>query len=80
MILNLLMKVYFKIKFGAEKEKFESFGGGRYLVYLTMQKDDPTAFSYFQSIISRMLSVELKHIKYLGKNGEGNFEEHIFEI
>ncbi len=74
------MKVHFKIKFGAEREKFESFGGGRYLVYLTLKKEDPAVFPYFIGIISRYLGVEQKHIKYLGKNGSGIMEEHVFEI
>lgn len=74
------MKVYFKIKFGADVDKIESFGGNRYLVYVTMKKEDPNVMSYFMHAISRKFGVEQKHIKYLGKNGEGNFEEHIFEI
>ncbi len=74
------MKVYFKIKFGAGFQKFESFGNGRYLVYLTFQKEDPSAMSKMINLISKELCAEPKNIKYLGKKGEGLLEEHIFEI
>ena len=74
------MKLYFKIKFGAEIDKIESFGGNRFLVYMTMKKDDPNVMALFINALSRKFGVEQKHIKYLGKNGEGPMEEHIFEI
>lgn len=74
------MKVYLKIKFGAAKDAFESFGGGRYLVYLTLKKEDPNAMSTMIRTISKQLCAEPKNIKYLGKKGEGILEEHVFEI
>ncbi len=74
------MKVYFKIKFGASFNKLESFGNGRYLVYLTLSKDSPSAMPTMISLISKQLCAEPKNIKYLGKRGEGILEEHIFEM
>jgi|GEM_PF-1297048 len=74
------MKIYVKIKFRADIEKFESFGGGRYLVYMRMSKDDPKAMSTFIGIISKNIGADPKHIKYLGKKGGGSMEEHVFEI
>jgi hypothetical protein len=74
------MKVYFKIKFGSSQNKIESFGAGRYLVYMTLKKEDSGAMSTMLSLISKKLCAEPKNIKYLGKRGEGNLEEHIFDI
>ncbi|MBS3094944.1 hypothetical protein J4474_04720 [Candidatus Pacearchaeota archaeon] len=74
------MKIYVKIKFGASIEKIETFGGGRFLVYMTCQKDDPNAMAFFTSIISRHIGSDPKNIKYLGKKTDGILEEHVFEI
>jgi hypothetical protein len=74
------MKVYFKIKFGAMKDSLESFGSGRYLVYLRLKKEDPNAMPTMMHMISKQLCAEPKNIKYLGKRGEGSLEEHIFEV
>ena len=74
------MKVYFKIKFGASYNKIESFGGGRYLVYMKLNKEDPGAMATMMALISKQLCAEPKNIKYLGKRGEGSLEEHIFDI
>lgn len=74
------MKAYLKIKFGSAKDSFESFGGGRYLVYLTLKKEDPNAMATIIRMISKQLCAEPKNIKYLGKRGEGSLEEHIFEM
>lgn len=74
------MKISVKIKFGSEKDKFESFGGGRYLVYMTYKKEDDSAMPFLVHILSKEIGADPKHVRYMGKKGDGNFEEHIFEI
>ena len=70
------MRVHVKIKFGADKNSIESFGNGRYLVYMKMPGEDPSAMDFFISLFSKFTGAEPKHIKYIGKIGE----EQIFEI
>lgn len=74
------MKISVKIKFGAERNKFESFGGGRYLVYMIYKKEDDSAMPYLVHVLSKELGAEPKHVRYLGKKGSGDFEEHLFDI
>lgn len=74
------MKIYVKIKFGAEKNRFESFGGGRYLVYMTYKKEEDAAMPYLVHTLSKQLGADPKHIMYLGRKNSGEAEEHMFEI
>lgn len=74
------MKIYFKIRFNASQNKIESFGAGRYLVYMQLSKENPAAMATMIALISKQLCAEPKNIKYLGRRGEGALEEHIFDI
>jgi hypothetical protein len=70
------MRIYVKIKFNSQKEEIESFGNGRYLVYMKMDKDDPATMPHFIRMISKETGAEPKHIIYKGKHGP---DEYIFE-
>jgi hypothetical protein len=70
------MKLIAQIKFSSEKQKITKFGDFRYLIYLTIKKDEPGAINYFLNLISKEIGVSTKMIHYEGKQGEN----YIFEI
>jgi hypothetical protein len=70
------MKLIVKIKFGSEKEKIVRFGGDRYLIYLTLKKEEPGAMKYFIDLISKELGLPPNRIQYSKNQGEN----YIFDV
>ena len=70
------MKIIVQIKFGSGKQKIESFGSDRYLVYLNSTKDDPGAMAEFTSMMAKYMTIPPGRIHYKGKHGES----YIFEV
>jgi hypothetical protein len=66
------MKVVVKLRFGASKSKIESFGSGRYLVYLLSEKTDPDVKAELYALLSRSLGVPGDRIEYAGKDANGD--------
>ena len=70
------MKITVQIKFDSGKQKIESFGNSRYLVYLLSKKDEDDAMNEFTALMDRELTVPPGRIHYRGKQGES----YIFEV
>ena len=70
------MEVTIKIRFNASKEKFESYGGNRYLVYLPFEEDSDSE-SIIAGILSRKIGTPEKRVLFKSKDSMGNW---IFEI
>ncbi len=71
------MKIYVKIKFGSNKDRIESFGEWRYLVYMKMNENDPNAKLFFMNMLSKFLGISPNKIKSTGK-GPGDL--YTFDI
>ncbi|MBI2632069.1 hypothetical protein HYW75_03635 [Candidatus Pacearchaeota archaeon] len=70
------MKVIIKIRFGASKEKFEKFGDGRYLLYLSFEEDSDTK-TIVRELLSRHLGTPAQRIEFIGVDKNKNW---IFDI
>jgi len=75
-LLFIVMKIVCKLRFGSSKSKIESFGSGRYLIYLLSEKTDADVKDELYAILSRALGVPPNRIEYAGKdiNGDAVFE------
>ena len=69
------MEVYCKIRFGSERNKIESFGNWRYLVYTTLKESDPNLMNSFLPMLARFLGVPPNKVRSIGKKGD----MHVFE-
>jgi len=70
------MQVIVKAKFNSTKQHIESFGGGRYLVYLPFEEDKESE-KLIIHILSKYMVVPPNRIAYKGKNINKDF---IFEV
>lgn len=71
------MKIYIKIRFNSGRDHIESFGEGRYLVYMKANENDSNVMPSFKKMLSKFLGVPSESIKGTGKKlGEA----YIFEI
>ncbi len=70
------MEVRVKVRFNASKEKFEAYGGNRYLVYLPFEEDKDSE-NIIVSILSRKVGVPENRILFNSKDAMGNW---IFEL
>ena len=70
------MEVRVKIRFNASKEKFETYGGNRYLVYLPFSEDKDSK-GIITSIISKRIGVPEKRVFFKEKDVMGNW---VFEL
>lgn len=70
------MEVVIKVRFNASKERFESYGHGKYLVYLDMEEDED-AVKVLKKILSKKLGTLESNIYYKRKNFMNDW---IFEI
>ena len=70
------MEIRVKIRFNASKEKFESYGGSRYLIYLPFDEDEDSE-KIIVSIISKKVGVPERRILFKSKDAMGNW---IFEL
>ena len=70
------MEVTIKVRFNASKEKFESYGGNRHLIYLPFEEDSD-AENIIVSILSRKIGAPVNRILFKSKDAIGNW---IFDI
>ncbi len=70
------MEILVKIRFGASKEKFETYGGNRYLIYLPFEEDSDSK-RIIVSLISRHVGVHPNKIIFKQKDAMGNW---LFEL
>ncbi len=70
------MKLVAQIKFNSDKQKIVKFGEFRYLIYLTIQKDEQGAMNYFLNLMSKELGVPPARIRCIGRQGEN----YVFEV
>lgn len=61
-----------KLRFNASKEKFESYGGNKYLVYLPFAEDEDSE-SIVAGLLSRKLGVPSGRIYFKGKDFNGDW-------
>ena len=66
------MEVKVKIRFDASSERFESYGGNRYLIYLPFG-EDKDAMNVIIGLLSRKIGVPIPKIKFQGKDVMGNW-------
>ena len=64
------MEVYCKIRFGSDRNKIESFGNWRYLVYTNLKENDPNFMNSFLPMLARFLGVPSNKIRSIGKIGD----------
>ena len=69
-------RITIKVRFNASREKFESFGNGMYLAYLTFPQDDSTVH-VLGTLISRHLGASLGRIEFAGVDKNTNW---VFEL
>ena len=70
------MDVQIKVRFNASKEKFETYGGNRYLVYLPFSEDVDSK-KILVSILSKKIGVPENRVAFKQKDVMGNW---IFEL
>jgi len=70
------MEVTIKVRFNASKEKFESYGGNKYLIYLPFEEGKDSE-DIIVSIISKKIGAPINRIIPKSKDSMGNW---IFEI
>lgn len=61
------MEVILKVRFKASKERFENYGPGKYMVYLSFEEDGDTE-SILKTILSRKLGLPESRIHFKSKN------------
>ena len=66
------MEITVKVRFSSSRQRIESYGSGKYIVYLIMKEGEGDAFSLLRTIISKYLGVPPSRISYLGKNYQGD--------
>lgn len=70
------MEARVKIRFEASKEKFETYGGNRYLIYLPFAEDEDSE-KIIVSILSKKIGVPENRILFKMKDAMGNW---VFEL
>ena len=70
------MEVSVKIRFNASKEKFEAYGGNRYLIYLPFEEDEES-MKIIVSILSRKIGAPENKFSFLDKDEMGNW---VFQV
>jgi hypothetical protein len=66
------MEVRVKVRFNASKERFETYGGGKYLIYLPFE-EDTEAERIIATILSRKLGTSPNRILHSGKDVNGDW-------
>ena len=66
------MKVVIKVKFKASREKFENFGGERYLAYVPFEDGQDSANALME-LLSRHLGVVQTKIEFIDKDINKNW-------
>ncbi len=61
------MEVTVKVRFNASKERVESFGGNKYMMYLPFEEDNDS-ISIIISLLSRYLGVPPNRIDLKNRN------------
>ena len=68
-----MMEVTAKTRFNSSKQRIESFGGNRYMVYLTFAEDGDS-INTIKAMLSRYLGVPEKRITLKNRNAvSGDF-------
>ena len=70
------MDVTVKVRFGASRESFETYGGNKYLLYLPFPEDDDSE-SIIAGFISRATGTPQKRVFFKTKDSMGNW---IFQL
>lgn len=70
------MEVKIKVRFNASKERVESYGGNRYLIYFPFDEDKDSE-SLITRHLSRIIGTPEKRIFFKTKDVMGNF---VFEV
>ncbi len=70
------MEITAKVRFQSTRQRIESYGGSKYLIYLTVGEEDDF-MSILRVLLSKYLGVPPGRIAFLGKNYQGDF---IFSI
>lgn len=70
------MEVRVKVRFNASSERFESYGGNRYLIYLPFSEDKDSK-TIVIGILSKKIGVPAPRITFESKDAMGNW---IFEL
>ena len=70
------MEVTVKIRFNASKEKFETYGQNRYLIYFPFEENNESEM-IIASLLSKKIGVPQKRIFFKSKDAMGNW---IFEL
>jgi len=63
-LLFMTQKVIVKVKVGTDNPRIESFGGNRYLAYITENDDNE-----LKELLSRQLGTPVNRINIVGKQG-----------
>jgi len=70
------MEVTIKVRFNASKEKFESYGPNKHLIYLPFEEDADSE-KVIATILSRKLGTPESRIIFKSKDAMGNW---VFQV
>ena len=66
------MEIKVKVRFNASSERFESYGGNRYLIYLPFSEDKDSK-NIVIGILSKKIGVPTPRIIFESKDAMGNW-------
>lgn len=70
------MEITAKVRFDASKQRVESFGNNRYLVYLSLP-EDKDAIDLIIAVLSRYLGVSTRRVAFLSRTPT---KDYLFEL